>query len=67
MIGEIVVIIPFVTISARSVVNSRKLKVIDMKQSIGALKYWLRLHRIPLSKFGTGKKGNPIKVKSKIK
>ena len=36
-----------------------------MKQSIGALKYWLRLHRIPLSKFGTGMKNNPIKVKSK--
>ena len=67
MIVEIVVIIPFVTISARSVVNSRKLKVIDMKQSIGALKYWLRLHRIPLSKFGTGMKNNPIKVKSKKK
>lgn len=38
-----------------------------MKQSIGALKYWLRVQRIPLSKFGTGKKGNPIKVKSKRK
>lgn len=67
MIGEIVVIIPFVITYVRSVVNSRKLKVIDMKQSIGAFKYWLRIHRIPLSKFGTGTKSNPIKVKSKRK
>lgn len=67
MIGVIVAGIPSVITYVRSVVNSRKLKVIDMKQSIGALKYWLRIHRIPLSKFGTGTKRNPIKVKSKKK
>ena len=67
MIGVIAVGTPSVITYVRSVVNSRKLKVIDMKQSIGAFKYWLRIHRIPLSKFGTGTKSNPIKVKSKRK
>lgn len=38
-----------------------------MKQSIGELKYWLRIHRIQLSMFGEGSKSNPIKVKSKRK
>lgn len=38
-----------------------------MKQSIGALRYWLRIHRIQLSLFGEGGKSNPIKVKSKRK
>lgn len=28
-------------------------------------KYWLRIHKIPLSSFGTGAKNNPIKIKSK--
>lgn len=34
MIGEIAVGTPYVTTSARSVVNTRKLKVIDMKQTV---------------------------------
>lgn len=38
-----------------------------MKQSIGELKYWLRIHRISLSLFGEGSKSNTIKVKSRKK
>ena len=34
MIGAIAVGTPYVTTSARSVVNTRKLKVIDMKQTV---------------------------------
>lgn len=32
---------------------------------IRKFKYWLRVHKIPLSRFGTGTKNNPIKIRSK--
>ena len=35
------------------------------QMSIGAFKYWLRIHGFHLNQFGTGEKWNPIKVKSK--
>lgn len=33
--------------------------------NIPAFKYWLRIHRIPLSLFGEGSKSNTIKVNSR--
>ncbi len=35
------------------------------QMSIGAFKYWLRIHGFHLNQFGTCEKWNPIKVKSK--
>lgn len=36
------------------------------KMEIGRLKYWIRIHHIPLHKFGEGMyKNNPIKVRNK--
>jgi hypothetical protein len=33
--------------------------------NIPAFKYWLRIHGIQLTWFGTGTKNNPIKIKSR--
>ena len=47
MIGAIAVGTPYVTTSARSVVNTRKLKVIDMKQTVEEAAQSMAYNKMP--------------------